>query len=58
MKAGDWKLRGIRRGFEKGTRPVYMGNEDVKHICIVYLPKNQRMQFMDKKCCVLTRNTI
>jgi hypothetical protein len=34
MKAGVWKLRGIRRGLEKGTCPLCMENEDVKHILL------------------------
>jgi hypothetical protein len=34
MKAGVWKLRGIKRGWEKGTCPLYMGNEDVNHILL------------------------
>jgi hypothetical protein len=32
MKAGVWRLRGIRRGFEKGICPLCRGNEYVKHI--------------------------
>jgi hypothetical protein len=32
MKAGVWKLRGLRRDFEEGTSPLCMVNEDVKHI--------------------------
>jgi hypothetical protein len=32
MKAGVRKLRGIRKGLEKGTCPLCRGNEDVKHI--------------------------
>jgi hypothetical protein len=52
MKAGDWKVKGIRRGFEKGTRPVYMGNEDVKHIYILLTcPKT-------KECSLWTRSAV
>jgi hypothetical protein len=35
LKAGIWRLKGIRRGFERGGNPLYFGEEDVKHI----LPK-------------------
>jgi hypothetical protein len=34
MKAGVWKLRGIKRGWEKGTCPLYRDNEDAKHILL------------------------
>jgi hypothetical protein len=30
MKAGVWKLRGIRRGWETGTCPLCRGSEDAK----------------------------
>jgi hypothetical protein len=33
LKAGIWKLRGIRRGFEKGRCPLCW-EEDVKHILL------------------------
>jgi hypothetical protein len=50
MKAGVWKLRGIRRGLEKGTSPLCMGNEDVKHMLLSWPEtKKWRMQFMSKK---------
>jgi hypothetical protein len=31
-KAGIWKLRGIRKGFERGRCPLCLGEEDAKHI--------------------------
>jgi hypothetical protein len=31
LKAGMWKLRGIRRGLEKGRCPLCWGEEDAKH---------------------------
>jgi hypothetical protein len=34
MKAGVWKLRGIRRGLKKGTCPLCRGNEDAKHVLL------------------------
>jgi hypothetical protein len=34
MKTGVWKLRGIRRGWEKGTCHLCRGNEDVKNILL------------------------
>jgi hypothetical protein len=34
MKAEVWKLKGIRRGWEKRTCPQCRGNEDVKHILL------------------------
>jgi hypothetical protein len=33
-KAGIWKLRGIRRGFEGGRCPLCLGEEDAKHIIL------------------------
>jgi hypothetical protein len=33
-KAGIWKLRGIRRGFERGRCPLCFGEEDAKHILL------------------------
>jgi hypothetical protein len=33
LKAGVWKLRGIRRGWEKGICPLCRDNEDAKHYC-------------------------
>jgi hypothetical protein len=34
LKAGLWKLRGIRRGLEKGRCPLCWGEEDAKHILL------------------------
>jgi hypothetical protein len=34
MKAGVWKLRGIRRRWEKGTYPLCGGNDDAKRILL------------------------
>jgi hypothetical protein len=34
IKAGVWKIRGLRRGFEKGTCHLCMGNEQVKHVLL------------------------
>jgi hypothetical protein len=34
MKAGIWILRGIRRGFERGSCPLYLGEEDAKHLLL------------------------
>jgi hypothetical protein len=50
MKAAVWKLRGVRRGLEKGTFPQCRGSEDAKHL-VVSCPetKKWRMQFMNKK---------
>jgi hypothetical protein len=42
IKAGVLKLRGIRRKLEKGTCPLCRGNEDVKQIYIVELPRNKK----------------
>jgi hypothetical protein len=33
-KAGIWKLRGIRRCFERGRCPLCLGEEDAKHIIL------------------------
>jgi hypothetical protein len=50
MKAGVWKLRGIRRGWEKRTCPLRRGNEDAKHT-LLSCPetKKWRIQFINKK---------
>jgi hypothetical protein len=34
LKAGIWKLKGIRRGLEKGRCPLCWGEEDEKHILL------------------------
>jgi hypothetical protein len=34
LKAGIWKLKGIRRGLEKGRCPLCWGEEDEKHILV------------------------
>jgi hypothetical protein len=34
LKAGIWKLRGIRRGFGRGRCPLYLEEEDAKHILL------------------------
>jgi hypothetical protein len=50
MKAVVWKLRGIRRGWEKGTYPLCRDNEDAKHIPLSCPEtKKWRMQFINKK---------
>jgi hypothetical protein len=50
MKAGVWKLRGIRRGWGKRTCPLCGGNEDVKHVLLSCSEtKKGRMQSMNKK---------
>jgi hypothetical protein len=32
LNAGIWKLRGIRRGFDRGRCSLCLGEEDAKHI--------------------------
>jgi hypothetical protein len=44
MKAGVWELRGIRRGWGKGTCPLCRDNEDARHILTVKLPRNKKME--------------
>jgi hypothetical protein len=34
LKAGIWKLRRFRRGFERGRCPLCLGEEDAKHILL------------------------
>jgi hypothetical protein len=34
LKAGIWKLRGIRRGFARGRCPSCLGEEDAVHIAL------------------------
>jgi hypothetical protein len=36
LKAGTWKLRGIRRGFDRGSCPLCLGQEDAKHILLKF----------------------
>jgi hypothetical protein len=50
MKAAVWKIRGIRRGWEKVTCPLYRGNEDAKLILLI-CPETKKwtIQFIDKK---------
>jgi hypothetical protein len=43
MKAGVWKLRGIGRGWVKGTCPQGRANENAKYI-LLSCPKNQKME--------------
>jgi hypothetical protein len=33
-RLGIWKLRGSRKGVEKGTCPLCLGEEDTKHILL------------------------
>jgi hypothetical protein len=34
VESRDWKLRGIRRGFERGRCLLCLGEEDAKHIVL------------------------
>jgi hypothetical protein len=34
LKAEIWKLRGIRRGFERGRCPLCLGEKDTKQILL------------------------
>jgi hypothetical protein len=34
LKVGIWKLRGIRKGFERGRCPLCLGEEDAKRIVL------------------------
>jgi hypothetical protein len=43
MKVGVWKLRGIRRGLEKGICLLCMGNKDIKNIPLSY-PETKKME--------------
>jgi hypothetical protein len=36
LKAEIWKLRGIRRGFDRGSYPLCLGEEDAEHILLKY----------------------
>jgi hypothetical protein len=33
-RLGIWKLRGCRKGIEKGICPLCLGKEDIKHILL------------------------
>jgi hypothetical protein len=47
-KAGIWKLRGIRRGLERGRCPLCLGEEDVKHIILkCFETKKWREQYVN-----------
>jgi hypothetical protein len=41
LKAGFWKLRGIRRGTERGRYPLCLGEQDAKHILLKCLEMKQ-----------------
>jgi hypothetical protein len=46
MKAGVWKPRGIRTGWEEGICPLCRNNRDAKHILLSFPEtKKWRMQF-------------
>jgi hypothetical protein len=47
---GIWKLRGSRKGVEKGTCPLCLGKEDTKHI-LLECPKtkNWRTEMLSKR---------
>jgi hypothetical protein len=36
LKAGIWKLRGIRRGFERGRCPLCLAEEVDKHVLLKF----------------------
>jgi hypothetical protein len=44
LKGGIWKLRGIRRGYEKGRCPLYL-EKDVKHILLSCLERKSWGKF-------------
>jgi hypothetical protein len=45
-KAGIWKLRGIRRGFQSGRCPLCLGEEDAKHK--IKMPRDEEVE---KRIC-------
>jgi hypothetical protein len=49
-RLGIWKLRGSRKGVEKGTCPLCLGKEDIKHI-LLECPetKDRRMEMLCKR---------
>jgi hypothetical protein len=59
MKAGVWKIRGVRRRREKGTCPLCRGNEDAKHILLSCSEtKNWRIQFINKKLLCINEELV
>jgi hypothetical protein len=56
MKAEVWKLRGIRRGWDKGTCPLCRGNEMLSiYRWAAQKPKTWRMQFVNKKLLCINK---
>jgi hypothetical protein len=50
FKTGIWKLRGMRKGFEKGICPLCSEDEGVIHILLKYLETRKwREQFLSRK---------
>jgi hypothetical protein len=49
-RLGIWKLRGSRKGVEKGTRPLCLGTEGTKHI-LLECPETKywRMEMLCKR---------
>jgi hypothetical protein len=54
MKARFWKVKGIRRGIDKGNCPLCLGNEGAKRI-LLSCPetKGRRMEFLCKKWLIM-----
>jgi hypothetical protein len=51
-----WKLKVIRRNTDKGKCPLYLGEEDVKHILPDFLEtRNWRMKFLKEKLLNLNK---
>jgi hypothetical protein len=49
-RLGIWKLRGSRKGVEKGTCPLCLGKEDTKHILLECAEtKNWRTEMLCKR---------
>jgi hypothetical protein len=49
-RLGIWKLRGSRKGVEKGTCPLCLGKEDTKHILLECPETNDwRMEMLCKR---------
>jgi hypothetical protein len=54
MKAGIWKVKGIRRGIDKGNCPLCLGNEGAKHIPLSCPErKGRKMEFVCKKWIIM-----
>jgi hypothetical protein len=58
-RLGIWKLRGSRKGVEKGACPLCLGKEDNKHILLECLDtKNWRTEMLCKRWTDISKEVV